>query len=99
MSFVSVPRIFKVTWKASVVDLFYSKVTEETSAYYNSFENSFKWIGIFRKACPLEISRNSLLRRVATSKLTGCNNTTNDAQAKFFKEVSKFSENINKISF
>ena len=61
----SVPRTFEIAGKASVVELLLSKVTGEISAFCNSFKNSNRCIGTFRKVAVVEISRNPLLTGVA----------------------------------
>ena len=74
---VSVPRIFKITERASVVELLFIKVTEGISAFYNSAENSISWISMFRKEALVEISRNSLLTGFLHLQSTGGNATKN----------------------
>ena len=58
-------RIFKITWRASVVESLFSKVTGGSFLFYNSFENSITCIGAFKKVPLPEILRNSLLTEVA----------------------------------
>ena len=65
MFLVSVPRIFKITGKATVVESLFNKLTEEISAFYNSFENSITCIGMLRKVAILEVSRIPLSTGVA----------------------------------
>ena len=62
---VSIPRIFEITEKASVVESLLSYVTGEISAFCDSVKNSNTWTGMFRKVDLLESSRNFLLTGVA----------------------------------
>ena len=60
----SVPRIFKTTWKVSMVESLFSKVTEEMSAFHISVGNTNTCISMFWKVVFLEISISSLLTGV-----------------------------------
>ena len=50
-----------------------SNVTGKTSAFYNSFGNFVKCIGMFQKVALPLISRKSILTRLASLQSTGCN--------------------------
>ena len=56
MFLVSVPRIFEIAGKASVVESPLSEVTGKISAFCNSAKNSN--LCMFRKVALLEISRS-----------------------------------------
>ena len=75
---MSVLIIFEIAGRASVVELLFSKITEEISAFCNSANNSITWINIFQKEAPLEISRYFLLTGVLGFQPTGSNSTKND---------------------
>ena len=62
---VSVPRIFKIAGRVSVVKAPFGKIRGEISGLYKAAENSIACIDMFRKVVLLEILRNSLLTRVA----------------------------------
>ena len=94
MFLVSVPRIFKIAWRMSLIESPHSNVTGKTSAFYNSFGNFVKCIGMFQKVALPLISRKSILTRLASLQSTGCNTTRNKLLAKFLKGISNISENI-----
>ena len=88
----SLPKIFEIAGRASVVESTFSKVTEEISTF-RKFENSTSCLGIFRKVTLLEAQRNSLLTGVAAVQSTGFNSTKNELLIKFFEGVLRIFEN------
>ena len=82
MFLVSVPRIFKVAGRSSVVE-----PAGESSAFCNSFEKSITYIGMFRKVALLEILRSCLLTGVVGLQSTSCNATKNELLTKFAEGI------------
>ena len=63
--------------------MFFRKVTGEISAYYNSAENSLRYISMFRKIALLDILRKFLLTRVGDLQSIGYDATKNELLTKF----------------
>ena len=60
---MSVPRIFKVVGRASLMDTLFSTVTGEISAFFNIAKMSNSCFSIFRKLALLENSEKSPFNR------------------------------------
>ena len=96
---VSVPVIFKISWRASVLKSPFNKVTRDISAFCNSFKNSSTCIGMFRKVVLLRVSRSPLLTGVAgLLQSRVCNATENEQLAKFLKGALELTENIQEVT-
>ena len=79
-----------------MMESFFSKVTEEISAFQNSVAKAVTQIVMFRNVALLEIPRNSFLTSVTglqAATLPGCNATKNELVTKFCKGVLKILEN------
>ena len=65
---VSIPRIFEINGKVSVVELLLSEVAGEISTFCISVENFNTRIGMSQKVVLLEIWKSPLLSRFARSQ-------------------------------
>ena len=90
MFLVSVPRIFEIVGRASLMESVFSKVTGEISTSHDSVVNCITFSGMFRNVALLEISRNSLLGGVAVLQSTSCYASKNELLIRFGGVIGKF---------
>lgn len=93
---LTVPWIFNVALRMSVVESFFSKETGKNSAFCNSVQNSITCMSRLQKVTRLENRANFLLTRVAEFQFTGCNATRDKLLSKFIKVVLKIWWNFQK---
>ena len=80
---MSVPRIFEIVGRASLMESVFSKVTGKISTFHDSVVNCITFSGMFRNVALLEISRNSLLGGVAVLQSTSCYASKNELLIRF----------------